>query len=121
MSEPIRSYRDLKAWQHAFALGVTVHQFAGTLPEAERFGLTAQLRRDARIVASLIAEGYGRGNTADYVWHLKSARGELYKIDTQLLFALEFKYLTQDRYNAIKSQLDEAERVLAGLIRSLGG
>ena len=120
MSEPIKSYRDLIAWQKAFQLGCKVHVLAGTLPETERFGLIAQLRRDARLAASQIAQGYGRGNTGEYVWHLKQARGTLYGLDTELLFALEFGYVDENVYGAIKAELDESERVLAGLIRSLG-
>ena len=121
MSEPIKIYRDLVAWQKAFALGTTLHEIAGGLPEGERFGLVAQIRRLSIDLASDIAQGYGRGNTADYLWFLKSARGNLYKADTQLLFALHFKYLPQQRYDKVKADLDECERVLAGLIRSLGG
>lgn len=121
MSEPIRNYRDLIAWQKAFALGVSLHRIAATLPEVERFGLAAQLRRIATDIASTIAKGYGTGNTHDYLWHLKSARGEIYKADTQLLFCIEFKYITPETHAKAKSELDEAERVLAGLIRSLGG
>ncbi len=121
MSEPIKSYRDLIAWQKAFGLGLSLHRLVDRLPEHERYGLTAQLRRCAIDVASNIARGYGSGSTQDYIWFLKSARGELYKIDTQLLFALEFEYLEDGEYQKTKSQLDEAERVLAGLIRSLGG
>ncbi len=120
MSDPIKSYRDLIAWQKAFGLGCTVYRLAGTLPEGEKFGLVAQLRRDSRLAASQIAQGYGRGNTADYVWFLKQARGTLYGLDTELLFALEFKHLEQRVYDSVKGELEECERVLAGLIRSLG-
>lgn len=121
MSEPIKSYRDLIAWQKAFALGKRVYGLAGSLPEHERFGLIAAMRRLSVSVASQIAQGYGKGNTHDYVWHLKAARGDLYQLDTQLLFALDFKHLKAEEYESLKAQLDEAERVLAGLIRSLGG
>lgn len=121
MSEPIRSYRDLIAWQKAFRLGLTLHRLAGEMPEHEKFGLMAYLRRGAIDVASNIARGYGSGNIHDYARFLKAARGDLYKLDTQLLFALELKYITDETCEAVKSELDEAERVLAGLIRSLGG
>lgn len=121
MSDSIKTYRDLVAWQKAFGLGVSLHRLAADLPEYERFGLAAQLRRGAVEIASNIARGYGSGNTRDYLWFLKSARGELYKVDTQLLFALEFHHITDEVYLATKSDLDECERVLAGLIRSLGG
>jgi len=121
VGEPIKSYRDLIAWQKAYALGKRVYRLAGSFPEVERFGLIAATRRLAYSIASHIATGYGRGNTADYIFFLKQARGEIYQLDTQLLFSLDFSYLPQDEYQSVKSELDEAERVLAGLIRSLGG
>ena len=121
MAEPIKSYRDLIAWQKAYGLGLRVYSMAGRFPEAERFGLIGSLRRTATTVASNIAQGYGRGNTSDYLWFLKLARGELYQIDTQLLFATDLKYIEPGDYARLKSELDEAERVLAGLIKSLGG
>ncbi|HZW09422.1 MAG TPA: four helix bundle protein [Phycisphaerales bacterium] len=121
MGEPIRSYRDLVAWQKAFKLGLTLYRLAAGLPEAEKFGLISQMRRGAVDVASSIARGYGCGNAHDYLWFLKAARGELYKFDTQLLFASELKYITDETCWAVKAELEEAERVLAGLIRSLGG
>ena len=118
-NEPIKSYRDLIAWQKCYALGKTVYRTAATLPEAERYGLIASLRRLSITVSSHIANGYGRGNTADYLWFLKQSRGELYQLDTQLLFCRDFHYVDDESYGAIKAELDEAERVLAGLIRSL--
>lgn len=121
MSEPIRSYRDLIAWQKAFKLGCSVHRLAARFPESERFGLTASLRREARQVAMKIAHGYGRGNTNDYIYDLKQARASVYELDTDLLFSLEFKHLDTPEYDGLKAELDECERVLAGLIRSLGG
>lgn len=121
MSEPIKSYRDLIAWQKAYALGKAIYLAAGQLPEAERFGLMSSLRRVSTSIASHIAQGYGRGNTQDYIWFLKQARGELYLLDTQLLFCVDFKYILPAHHSQLKADLDESERVLAGLIRSLGG
>lgn len=121
MAEPIRSYRDLIAWQKAYALGKSLYVLAGKLPDSERFGLIAAIRRFAVGIASDIAHGYGRGNTQDYLYYLKKARGDLYSLDTQMLFASDFRYITEEDYSGAKQQLDEAERVLAGLIRSLGG
>lgn len=109
MGEPINSYRDLIAWRKAFRLGCALHPLAAELPDHERYGLTAQIRRLATDVASGIAKGYGIGHTHDYLWFLKSARGDLYKIDAQLMFAPEFKYITEDRYAPVKAQLDEVE------------
>jgi four helix bundle protein len=121
MSGSIKSYTDLIAWQKAYAMGKSVYAIAATLPEGERFGLMASLRRLSYSISSHIAQGYGRGSTSEYIWSLKQARGEVYMLDTQLRFALDFKYLDDATYQRVKEQLDETERVLAGLIRSLGG
>jgi four helix bundle protein len=115
----IQSFRDLIAWQKAFRLGLAVYEIASDLPDRERFGLTSQLCRGAVAVASNIAEGYGRGSRVDYVRFLKIARGAIYEIDTQLMFTVELGYVTSERYDSVKAQLDECERILAGLIRSL--
>jgi four helix bundle protein len=119
VNPPIESFRDLVAWQKAFALGVKVHRMASELPDTERFGLAGQLRRGAVATASNIAEGYGRGSRSDYIRFLKIARGALYELDTQLMFAVELAYIERPAYEETKSQLDESERDLAGLISSL--
>lgn len=119
MAEQIHSHRDLVAWQKGCALGVAVQKAIRSFPSEERFGLTAQLRRAATSIASNIAEGYGRGTTADYLRFLRMARGSLYEIDTQLLFSLDFGYLSAEAHESINDQLNECGRVLAGLIRSI--
>ena len=121
MSDPINSYRDLIAWQKACALGKVVYKVAGTFPDHERFGLMSSLRRMSYTISSHISNGYGRGNKQDYVWYLKQARGELYQLDTQLLFAKDFRYIDDEAHSRLQGQHTECELVLAGLIRSLGG
>ena len=115
----IRSYQDLIAWQKAFQLGLNVYRLTKMMPDHERYGLISQLRRGAISIASNIAEGYGRGSKVDYLRFLKIARGALFELDTQLLFAEKLTYITGSTYKGVKEQLDESERVLAGLIRSL--
>lgn len=115
----IRSFRDLVAWQKAFEVGLAIYEVTKTFPESERFGLVSQLRRASVSVASNIAEGYGRQSTTDYIRFLRIARGGLYEIETQLLFAAEFAWITKDDSDQLIERLAECGRVLAGLIRSL--
>lgn len=119
VADTIKTYRDLIAWQKAYSLARLVYGLAARLPEHERFGLIAAIRRTAVQIPTQIAQGYGKGNTSDYLWHLKSARGHLYELDTQLLLCLDFEYIPSDQHEPVKDALDEAERVLAGLIRSI--
>jgi len=119
MSGDITTFRDLHAWQKAFALGLGVYEVTKEFPADERFGLISQLRRASVSVTSNIAEGYGRGTTLDYLRFLRMARGSLYEIDTQLSFSLELGYMTGTSYEQLRAKLEESGRLLGGLIRSV--
>ncbi len=115
----IKSYRDLVAWQKSFALGLSVYKATQKFPDREKYGITSQLCRSAISVARNIADGYVRGSSLDYIRFLRIARGSLYEMDTQLLFALRLEYLTAEQHKLLQSEVDESGRILAGLIRSL--
>ena len=120
MKEPtmgIKTFRDLIAWQRAMELARQVYQITARLPEVERFGLTSQMRRAAISIPSNIAEGYARGMRADYLRFLRTSRGSLAELQTQLLLAEQLGMLAVDpRTNDL---LAESDRILQGLIRSL--
>jgi four helix bundle protein len=88
-------------------------------PKDERFGLTSQIRRAAVSIASNIAEGWGRGTTADYARFLRMARGSMYEVETQAIIARELGYIDEEKFEYFEQTIDEAGRVLAGLIRSI--
>jgi len=88
-------------------------------PKDERFGLTSQIRRAAVSIASNIAEGWGRGTTADYARFLRMARGSMYEVETQAIIARELGYIDTEKFEYFEQAVDEAGRVLAGLIRSI--
>ena len=119
MSDEIRSYRDLAAWQRAYELGLSIYRLTLAFPADERFGLTSQLRRGGVSVASNIAEGYGRGRTADYARFLRMARGALFEIETQIQFAEDLGYMTSADVESIRAQIDAAAKPLSGLIRAI--
>ncbi len=120
-SGEIRSYKDLFAWQRAFALGVEIYRLTAAFPSEEKFGLTSQLRRAGLSIASNIAEGYGRASRAEYIRFLRIARGSLYEVETQMLFAVEFKFVAVEQAESIAENINETARVLSGLIRRLDG
>lgn len=115
----IRSYRDLAVWQEAMELVTEVYAMTQAFPSEERFGLSSQLRRSAVSVPSNVAEGWGRGQTNEYLQHLRYAQGSLREAETQVLIAERVGYVDASSAAPILERADRLSRMLRGLIRSL--
>jgi four helix bundle protein len=113
----IKTFRDLIAWQKSMQLAKEVYKSTSLMPDSERFGLTAQMRRAAVSVPSNIAEGHGRQSLPDYIRFLKTSRGSLMELQTQLLLAQDLGFIRMT--GELTDVLSETDRVLQGLIRSL--
>ncbi|MDO8628996.1 MAG: four helix bundle protein [Phycisphaerales bacterium] len=113
----IKTFRDLIAWQKAMTLAKEVYKATSLMPDSERFGRTAQRRRAAVSVPSNIAEGHGRQSLPDYIRFLKTSRGSLMELQTQLLLAQDLGFIRLT--GELPDILSETDRVLQGLIRSL--
>jgi four helix bundle protein len=75
------------------------------------------MRRAAVSIPSNIAEGYARQTTADYIRFLRTGRGSLAELATQTEIALSLKMLPEN--SSLSSLLQEVDRILQALIRSL--
>ena len=113
----VKTFRDLIAWQKAMELTKQVYWATTRMPDSEKFGLTAQMRRAAISIPSNIAEGHGRESRLDYIRFLRVARGSLMELQTQLILVEELNLLpVPAELNVLQAETD---RVLQGLIRSL--
>jgi four helix bundle protein len=117
VAEIIRTYRDLKAWQKAMDLVRIVYSSTRQMPASEQFGLTNQMRRAAVSIPSNIAEGYARQSTIDYIRFLRTARGSLAELSTQVEIVISMLMLPDNQ--PLISLLQEVDRILQALIRSL--
>ncbi|MGH9940504.1 MAG: four helix bundle protein [Blastocatellia bacterium] len=117
----IQSYRDLKVWQKAMDLIEECYKLTGKLPPSESFGLVSGIRRAATLVASYIADGKGRNNTAEYLQKLSAASGSLKFLETQVLIVDRLKYLPMSEIEPSLGLSDEVGRMLTKLTLSLRG
>lgn len=113
----MRSHRDLEVWQKAMDLARVVYAMTKGFPVDERFGLTNQVRRAAVSVPSNIAEGAARGSKADFIRFLRIALGSLAEVETQVLLAVDFGYVTG--CDPVVALLGETRRLACGLIHHL--
>ena len=61
MGTPIRSFRDLEVYQNSYAASIEViSKIVPNLPKYEQNDLADQIRRSAKAIPRLIAEGYSK-------------------------------------------------------------
>jgi four helix bundle protein len=116
---PVRSFKDLRAWQEAMALAEVTYRLVAILPNSERYELSAQMRRAAVSIPSNIAEGYARESKGAYLQFLRIARGSLRELETQFLLSVRLELLDASTAEPALSQCDQVGRLLHGLIRSV--
>jgi four helix bundle protein len=115
----VTSYKDLKVWQVGMALAAEVYQVSREFPKAETYGLCSQLQRAAVSIPSNIAEGHARDSTKEFLHHLSIAMGSLAELETQILLAHQFGYLSAESQILITSKTDELGKMLRGLQKPL--
>ena len=98
---------------------VEAYRVARQLPDEERYGLAAQLRRAAVSVPANIAEGFGRSARGDYLRHLSIASGSLREIETHLEAVTLLEYLPKQAIEAAAEVAGRTAYLLNRLRRSL--
>jgi four helix bundle protein len=116
---PIRSYRDLDAWQLSMEIVVEIYRITKAFPAEEKFGLTAQLRRAAVSIPSNIAEGHDRLGAGEYRRFVSVARGSVAEAETQLAVSVALGFIAENDIIRVSSQLTRASKMLFSLYRSL--
>ena len=115
----MNNFKELKVWQKAMDLVANVYKITQTLPKEELYGLTSQIRRAAVSIPSNIAEGAGRISRKDFSLFLNIARGSSFELETQLTISFKLDYLKQTDFDVLTSELDEVQRMITGLQKSL--
>ena len=113
------SYRDLRVWNTAMSLALEVYRITEQFPQAEKFGLTSQLRRAAVSVPSNIAEGHARTTRGEYKQFLSVARGSVVEVEVQLTLAERLGYAKSHVLAKALDNCDAVSRMLVNLKRAL--
>ena len=94
-----------------------IYRVTDRFPPAERYGLTAQLRRAAVSVPSNIAEGAARASSRELAQFLSIACGSLAELETQLELAARLRLL--DHSDAAFVQANRVGRLVRLMRRSI--
>lgn len=115
----MKPYERLAAWDRSHQLALAIYQVTAAWPVAERYGLTAQLRRAATSIPTNIAEGSAKRGKAEYRRFLDMAVGSLSEVSYLLRLARDLDILPQSDWDRIDAVRDRAARVTWLLYRSL--
>jgi four helix bundle protein len=115
----MRPFRDLKVWQKAHQLTLTIYQATSTFPKEEMYGLTSQIRRAGISIPANIAEGCGRSSSAEFARFLHIAMGSASELEYHLLLAHDLGLLTATDYAPLVDRVTEIKRMLTSLSKKL--
>jgi len=66
-----------------------------------------------------IAEGFGRGGTAEFIQYLSVARGSAAEVESLAYVAFDQGYLTQPAFDDLKARVATLQRLNTALMRYL--
>ena len=111
--------KQLKVWQLADRLVMTVYRATTYLPSEERYGLTSQMRRAAVSVVANVSEGAGRRTQQDFLHFLYMASASLNELEYYIHLIRQLDYVPVDITARLAQQRKETARTLQGLISKI--
>lgn len=115
----MKDFHELKVWQKAHQLTLTVYQVTAAFPREERYGLTSQLRRCSSSIPANLAEGCGRSGDAEFAPFCSIAMGSASELQYHLLLARDLKLLKPTEHAELSQRATELKRMLTALHQKL--
>ena len=100
-------------------LVVEIYEVTEKFPREEIYGLTSQLRRAAVSIPSNIAEGQARFSKREFKHFLRTAKGSLAEVQTQIAIATRLGLMSEAKESELEERMHQLARVLNGLINSI--
>jgi four helix bundle protein len=116
----ITRFEDLIAWQKARQLRKSISIVSRREAFARDFDMRDQIRSAALSVMANIAEGFERNKVAQFLYHLKIARGSCNEVRSHLYAAFDDGYLSAATLQSLLEQAAEVSRIIRGLEEKLG-
>lgn len=115
----MHNFKELRVWKESIELAKLVYIISAKFPVDEKYGLKSQVNRAVVSVASNIAEGAGRGSNKEFAQFLKIALGSAFEVETQMILAEAFGFVTESDNKQLMDQVSGVQRMLNGLINKL--
>ena len=115
----MHNFKELKVWKAGIEVSKLTFKLTRYFPFEERYGLISQMTRSAISIPSNIAEGCGRKSNKELHQFLNISLGSAFELETQCIIAKEFGYITDGQLGEITLLINEIQKMINGLQKSL--
>jgi four helix bundle protein len=114
-----KPHKKLNVWQKSIVLIQKIYELTRFFPNIEIYGLTNQMRRAAISIPANISEGAARQTKKEFIQFLHMAQGSLSELDTHLEISEKLGYLKETNLEELSLLMNDIDKMLTGLIKSL--
>lgn len=115
----MQDFKKLDVWQKSHQLTLTIYKTTAAFPKEEQYGLSSQMRRSSSSIPANIAEGCGRGGTAELRRFLLIALGSASELQYHILLSGDLGILPKSTSEKLETDTIEIKRMLAAFIKKL--
>ena len=114
------NFRNLTVYKKSYDFVIKIYKLLKSFPKDELFGIVDQIKRASVSIVLNIAEGYSKNmSNKEIVRFLRISKGSAGEVAVLLELSRDLKFIDNETSNRLIKDLDEVERMLYGLIKTL--
>ena len=114
-----KRFEDLPIWQEARDFAKKVFWTSKEGEFSKEFRLCSQIRASSGSIMDNIAEGFERNGNGEFKQFLFIAKGSCGESRSQLYRAFDYGFLTEEQFEALKSQSEDISKSISSFIDHL--
>jgi four helix bundle protein len=115
----MHNFRNLKIWEESIDLTEQIYILTSNFPDAEKYGLTSQMRRCSISIPSNIAEGSSRSSPKEFQHFLSISLGSAFELFTQLELANRLGMINDEQKNKLSESIVLIERKISSFKKQI--
>lgn len=112
-------YKKYNVWQKSDQLVLDIYPITATFPKSEQFNLISQINRASVSIPTNIAEGCGSETQKELMRFLYISSGSAHELEYLILVSKDLKFINENLYLKLHSDINEIKKMLASLIRKI--
>jgi four helix bundle protein len=115
----VQDFRNVSVWKKAHELVLRLYQATVVFPKDETYGLRSQIRREAVLIPSKIAEGCGSGSDPEFARCLRFAMGTASQVEYLIPLAYDLGYFSTEADSSLQDSIVEVKKMITGFLNKL--